>query len=162
MISFIISLIPLLFIVYYLIVLKRSSVSIYIKSLSAKKNGSICYNCSSDIDPSIKTNWFSGKATLCISCERDRSVKTLINPFKSKLYKFDKYFFNEKFEKYQMILLIISMSFIFTNIILSSFFDTKIGSIPSNILLGFYWFMMIYRVRVSLRGYLKREDVVVK
>ncbi len=162
MISFIISLIPLLFIVYYLIVLKRSSVSIYIKSLSAKKTGSICYNCSSDIDPSIKTNWLSGKATLCISCERDRSLKTLINPFKSKLYKFDKYFFNEKFEKYQMILLIISMSFIFTNIILSSFFDTKIGSIPSNILLGFYWFMMIYRVRVSLRGYLKRDDVIVK
>jgi len=120
MISFIISLIPLLFIAYYFIILKRSSVNIYIKSLSSKKTGSICYNCSSDIEPSIKTNWF---------------------------------------EKYQMILLIISMSFIFTNIILSSFFDIKIGSIPSNILLGFYWFMMIYRVRVSLRGYLKRDGV---
>lgn len=158
MISFVISLIPLLFIVYYLIVLKRSSVSIYIKSLSAKKTGSICYNCSSDIfDPSIKTNWFSGKATLCLSCERDRSVKTLINPLKSRLYKFDKYFFNEKFEKYQMILLIISISIIFINIILAAFFNIEIGSIPSNILLGFYWFMMVYRIRVSLRGYLKRK-----
>ena len=159
MISFIISLIPLLFIAYYLIVLKRSSVSIYIKSLSAKKNGSICYNCSSDIDPSIKTNWFSGKATLCISCERDRSVKTLINPLKSRLYKFDKYFFNEKFEKYQMILLIISISIMFINIILAAFFNIEIGSIPSNILFSFYWFMMVYRIRVSLRGISKEKTL---
>lgn len=162
MISLIISLIPLLFIVYYLIYMKRSSVGIYIKSLTAKKSGSICYNCSVDIEPDTKTNWFSGKATLCKSCERDKSVKTLINPFKSKLYKFDKYFFNEKFEKHQMILLITSISLIFINITLAAIFNIKIGSIPSNILLGFYWFMMVYRVRVSLRGYLKREDVVVK
>ena len=157
MISLIISIIPLIIIIYYFIIIESNGgMNIYIKSLSAKKMGSICYNCSCDVDPNSKPNWFNNDASLCRSCERDHSVKTLISPIKSRLYKFNKYFFNKKFEKYQTVILIVSISLIFINIFLS-FFDIKITSIPANILLSIYWSMMVYRVKISLKGYFNRE-----
>lgn len=157
MISLIISIFPLLIIAYYFIFLKlNGGLNIYIKSLTAKKIGSICYNCACEVLPNNKTNWFNNDATLCKSCERDHQVKSLINPIKSLLYRFNKYFFNKKFEKYQTVFLAISISLIFLNIVLS-FFDIKITSIPSNILLSIYWLMVVYRVKISLKGYSNRD-----
>lgn len=129
----------------------------YVKSLSNKKNGLTCYECNSDFD--FPLLHFLGLITeepkVCKSCERDRRVDFLINPFKSKYYNFDKIFFNSKFDKYLSILLFITIGLIVFDISMI-FFDIRVSSIPNNILLTIYWCLMIYRVKVVMRGTSKK------
>lgn len=119
----------------------------YVKSLSNKKNGLSCYECNSDLDFDFP---LLVNPKVCKSCERDRRVKFLINPFKSK-YNFDRLFFSSKFEKYLSILLFIIIGLVILDVSLI-LFDIKVSSIPNNILLTIYWCLMIYRVKVVMRG----------
>ena len=150
MISFIISLIPFTMICYYLIIIKRSGgVKDYVSNLGDKKRGQNCYECYIPLNSQIDyANLDKCDPKLCLSCERDRAVKSLFNPFKSKIYKFNKFFFTKKFEKYQFVILMLSLGVIISNIVLS-FFEIKITSIPGNLLLSLYWFLMVYRVRIA-------------
>ena len=149
MISFIISLLPLSMICYYFFIIKRNGVKDYVSNLGDKKRGQNCYECYTLLNSKIDyTNFDKCDPKLCLSCERDRAVKSLFNPLKSRIYKFDKFFFIKKFEKYQFVILIVSLGVIIVNIILS-FFEIKISSIPGNLLLSLYWFLMIYRVKIA-------------
>ena len=154
MISLIISLIPLSMICYYFIYMKISGgAKNYVSNLGDKKRGLDCYECSTELSTEIDYSDLSKcDPKLCLSCDRDRAVKTLFNPIRSRIYKFDKFFFTKNFEKYIFGLLIISLIVVFTNAILSLALDIEISSIPGNLLLGLYWFFMIYRVRVANRG----------
>lgn len=142
---------------YYFIYMKISGgIKNYVSNLGDKKRGLNCYECSTELY-SANTLWSGTDLSkcdpkLCLSCDRDRAVKTLFNPIRSRIYKFDKFFFTKNFEKYIFGLLIISLIVVFTNAILSLALDIKISSIPGNLLLGLYWFFMIYRVRVANRG----------
>jgi hypothetical protein len=151
MISLIISLFPIFLIIFYFVYIKRvGGLGTYVKNLSNKKNGISCYECNSDLDLfPVKHD-----PKVCQSCERDRRVKFLINPLKSKYYDFEKIFFDAKFDKYLSILLFIAIGLILFDVVLI-FFDIGMSSIPNNILLIIYWLLMIYRVKVVMRGYKK-------
>jgi len=151
MISLIISLVPIFLIIFYFVYIKRvGGLGTYIKNLSNKKNGISCYECNSDLDLfPVKHD-----PKVCQSCERDRRVKFLINPLKSKYYDFDKIFFDAKFDKYLSILLFIAIGLILFDVVLI-FFDIRMSSIPNNILLVIYWLLMIYRIKVVMKGYKK-------
>ena len=157
MISFLISLIPLSMICYYFIYMKTSGgVKNYVSNLGDKKRGLNCYECSTELGTQIDYSDLNKcDPKLCLSCDRDRAVKTLFDPVKSRIYKFDKFFFIKDFEKYIFGLLIISLVVVFTNAILSLAFDLKVSSIPGNLLLGLYWIFMIYRVKIANKGYKK-------
>ena len=150
MISFIISLIPLSMICYYFIYLKvNGGAKGYVSNLGDKKRGQNCYECYTELNFEIDyTKLDKCDPKLCLSCERDRAVKSLFNPFKSKIYKFDKFFFTKNFEKYQFIILMVSLGIILFNAVLS-FFEIKNSSIPGNLLLALYWFLMLYRVKIA-------------
>jgi hypothetical protein len=151
MISLIISLFPIFLIIFYFFYIKRvGGLGTYVKNLSNKKNGISCYECNSDLDLfPVKHD-----PKVCQSCERDRRVKFLINPLKSKYYDFDKIFFDAKFDKYLSILLFIAIGLILFDVVLI-FFDIRMSSIPNNILLVIYWLLMIYRIKVVMKGYKK-------
>jgi len=151
MISLIISIVPIFLIIFYFVYIKRvGGLGTYIKNLSNKKNGISCYECNSDLDLfPVKHD-----PKVCQSCERDRRVKFLINPLKSKYYDFDKIFFDAKFDKYLSILLFIAIGLILFDVVLI-FFDIRMSSIPNNILLVIYWLLMIYRIKVVMKGYKK-------
>lgn len=159
MISFIFSLIPFCMICYYFLYLRTSGgIKDYVSNLGNKKRGQNCYECSTDLNSHIDyTDLNKCDPKLCLSCDRDRAVKSLVSPLRSRIYKFDKLFFIKDFEKYQFVILITSISLIVLNVILS-FFDIKITSIPANFLLGIYWFFMIYRVRIANSGYKKSSQ----
>jgi hypothetical protein len=151
MISFLISLIPFSMICYYFIYLKVSGgAKGYVSNLGDKKRGQNCYECYTELNSEIDyTKLDKCDPKLCLSCERDRVVKSLFNPFKSKIYKFDKFFFTKNFEKYIFGLLIISIAVVFTSATLSLALDLKVSSIPGNLLLGLYWLLMLYRVKIA-------------
>jgi len=157
MLSFIISLIPFFLIAFYFIYLKsKGGMKSYANSMSNKKLGIVCYECSSNISSEYSDKIFtpSQEIRICKSCERDRKVKSLINPLKSNYYKFDTIFFNKKFEKYLFILLVSAISLIVIQLVLSIFKFTN-SSIPTNILLTIYWVFMIYRIKIVMKGYKK-------
>lgn len=112
-------------------------------NLRYKKSGLNCYECSQDIPDDLTPD----HALLCKSCERDKSVKSILNPIKAFKYKFHKFFFSKNFEKHLAKILIFAVSLIVIQIILL-FFDIKISSIFINLLLSVYWFLMIYRLRL--------------
>lgn len=145
---------------YYFFYLRITSGGIkdYVSNLGNKKRGQNCYECSTDLNSDIDyTDLSKCDPKLCLSCDRDRAVKSLVSPLKSRIYKFDKFFFIKDFEKYQFIILITSISLTVLNVILS-FFGIKITSIPANLLLVIYWFFMIYRVRIANSGYKKSSQ----
>lgn len=154
MISFLISLIPLSMICYYFVYMRFSGgAKNYVSNLGDKKRGLNCYECSTELSTQIDYSDLNKcDPKLCLSCDRDRVVKTLFNPIKSRIYKFDKFFFTKIFDKYIFGLLIVSLIVVFLNATLSLIFDIKISSIPGNLLLGLYWFFMIYRVSIANRG----------
>jgi hypothetical protein len=157
MISLIISLIPFTLIAFYFFYLKsKGGIKSYVNSMSNKKLGIVCYECSGDISSEYSDKIFtpSQEIRICKSCERDRKVKSLINPLKSTYYKFDRIFFDKKFEKYLFILLISAILLIGVQLILS-IFKVANSSIPTNILLTIYWTFMIYRVKIVMKGYKK-------
>ncbi len=153
MISFLISLLPFCIILYYFIYIKTSGgIKNYVSNLGDKKRGQYCYECFTDLNTQIDYSDLNKcNPKLCLCCDRDRAVKKLFNPVKSRIYKFDKFFFTKNFEKYNFILLVSSLILVFSNLILS-FFEIKISTIPGNILLGIYWFLMVYRVNIANKG----------
>lgn len=157
MLSLIISLIPFFLIAFYFIYLKsKGGMKSYANSMSNKKLGIICYECSYDISHEYSDKIFTPTQDIriCKSCERDRKIKSLTNPLKSSYYKFDRIFFDKKFEKYLFILLVSAISLIVIQLILSIFKVTN-SSMPTNILLTIYWIFMIYRIKIVMKGYKK-------
>jgi hypothetical protein len=165
MLSLIISLIPFFLIAFYFLYLKsKGGMKSYANSMSNKKLGIICYECSYDLSQECSDKIFTQSGApflkpnhhirICKSCERDRKVKSLINPLKSSYYKFDTIFFDTKFEKYLFIILMSAISLIFLQLILS-IFKVASSSIPTNTLLTIYWVFMIYRVKIVMKGYKK-------
>lgn len=148
MISLIISIIPFFLIAYYFFFLKRKSKE-YSWNLIQKKSGSMCYKCSEDLSNSGQ-DLVSGTPTLCTSCDRDRSIKKVLNPIRVSRYKFDKFFFHKDFEKYLGGILLFVFGTLLLQIILM-FLDYKSSSIPTNLLLTLYWFLLIYRLKIVLK-----------
>jgi hypothetical protein len=143
MISILFSVLPFVLIVFYYIMLSaKGGLSDFATNLRYKKSGLNCYECSQHIHDLCPDH-----ALLCKSCERDRSVKSILNPIKAFKYKFDKFFFSKNFEKHLSKILIFAISLIVVQVILL-FFDIKISSIFVNAILTIYWLLMIYRIRL--------------
>jgi len=147
MISILFSVLPLVLIVfYYIMISAKGGISDFSTNLRYKKSGHNCYECSQHIHD-IGSLLCPDHALLCKSCERDRSVKSILSPVKALRYKFHKLFFSENFEKHLGKILILAVSLIVVQVILL-FFDIKISSIFVNVILTIYWLLMIYRIRL--------------
>ena len=143
MISILFSVLPFVLIVFYYIMINaKGGLSDFSTNLRYKKSGLNCYECSQHIQDLCPDH-----ALLCKSCERDRSVKSILNPVKALRYKFHKLFFSKNFEKHTILILILASSLFVVQVILL-FFDIKISSIFVNAILTIYWLLMIYRIRL--------------
>ena len=143
MISILFSVLPFVLIVfYYIMISAKGGLSDFSTNLRHKKSGLNCYECSQHIQDLCPDH-----ALLCKSCERDRSVKSILNPVKALRYKFHKLFFSKNFEKHLGKILILAVSLLVVQVILL-FFDIKISSIFVNAILTIYWLLMIYRIRL--------------
>lgn len=153
MISILFSVLPFVLIVFYYIMINaKGGLSDFSTNLRYKKSGLNCYECSQHIQDLCPDH-----ALLCKSCERDRSVKSILNPVKALRYKFHKLFFSKNFEKHTILILILAASLFLVQVILLAyignqdatlFFDIKISSIFVNAILTIYWLLMIYRIRL--------------
>jgi hypothetical protein len=88
MITFLFTLIPFVFIVYYIFIMKKSK---YVSS--DLKSGEICYSCKEKMDIDrleVLENLLNNKSNyrLCQSCKRDEKLDEIVNH--SKLSKINK------------------------------------------------------------------------
>jgi hypothetical protein len=149
MISLLFTLIPLIFIIYYMFVVSRSK---YVTS--NLKTGEMCYSCKDKIEVdreelleiliNNKSNY-----SLCQSCERDEKLDKIVNHSKlSRLNRFKLYLISDDYNKMSKILLGLLVLFCITDITLKTVFDIKLFSYFYNTFLVCYWLLLIYRHKI--------------
>ncbi len=144
--SLVFSLAPFLFIIYYMIMVKKT------KYISMDlRNGEMCYCCKNKIEMSksdVLYNILNNKKnyTICKSCQRDEKLDKLVNNSRlSKLNKFKLFLLSEKYEKVSKYLLISLVFLLSFDLMLKLVFQTKWFSPIYNFYLIFYWLLIIYR-----------------
>lgn len=146
--SFLFLLIPVTFVIYYLITSKKN------KHISAEMRiGEICYNCKSKIEISRNQVWdniIDDKThyTLCKSCQRDTKLNGIVgNKLHSKLVKF-KLILLEDSKILTIYLLSIMVILLICHLLLAIIFHITWFNIIINGYLTLYWLMMLYRIRL--------------
>jgi hypothetical protein len=146
MISLLFTLVPFIFIVYYMTI---SSKSKYVTS--DLKSGEICYSCKEkmEIDQvELLDNLLNNKTNyrLCQSCKRDEKLDEIVNHSKlSKLNRFKLYLISDGYNKMAKMLLGLLVLLCIADITLKVVSDIKGFSYFYNIFLVFYWLLIIYR-----------------
>lgn len=144
--SLIFSLLPFIFIVYYLSITSKSK---YVSS--DLKSGEICYSCKEKMDidrEELLENLLNNKTNyrLCQSCKRDEKLDKIVNHSKlSRLNKFKLYLISDDYNKFAKILLGFLLIFCITDITLKVVFNIKGFSYFYNTFLVVYWVLIIYR-----------------
>ena len=146
MITFLFTLIPFVFIVYYIFIMKKSK---YVSS--DLKSGEICYSCREKMDidrMEVLENLLNNKSNyrLCQSCKRDEKLDEIVNHSKlSKINKFKLYLISDSYDKFFKILLVLLLIFCITDVTLKVVFNIKGFSYFYNTFLVCYWLLLIYR-----------------
>ena len=149
MLSIIFSLIPFIFIIYYMIMLRKTK---YVTM--DLKNGEMCYCCKGKIEMDrndVMYNILNNKANYCIckACQRDEKLDEIVNHSKlSKLNKFKFFLLSEKYDKFSKYLITSIVVLVFFDVILRMIFHIKWFGPIYNIYLVCYWLLMIYRHRL--------------
>ena len=121
--SLIFTLIPFIFIIYYLSITSKSK---YVSS--DLKSGEICYSCREKMDidkEELLENLINNKSNyrLCQSCKRDEKLDEIVNHSKlSKLNKFKLYLISDSYSKFFKILLALLLIFCITDVTLKVVF----------------------------------------
>jgi len=146
MISFLFSLLPFIFITYYMTMLRKTK---YITM--DLRNGEMCYCCKDKIEMDkndVLYNILNNKANyqICKSCQRDEKLDEIVNYSKlSKLNKFKFFLLSEKYDKLAKYLLFSLVILVTLDITLKIVFDIKWFSPIYNLYLVCYWILLIYR-----------------
>jgi hypothetical protein len=144
--SLIFSLIPFVFIIYYLSITSKSK---YVSS--DLKSGEICYSCKEKMDidrAELLENLLNNKTNyrLCRSCKRDENLDKIVNHSKlSRLNRFKLYLIGDDYNKFAKILLVFLVVFCTTDITLKVVFGIKSFAYFYNTFLVCYWLLLIYR-----------------
>ena len=149
MISFIISLFPLILILIAFIQVRRSGgLKHLIGRLKMKRDGYICHGCST-FNPSAITN--EDKVWRCKSCFRDLRIYQINSRPKFYFDLLGGYLVHKNFDKIQNITIVFCISLLFIQIILY-FFDIRPNlSIISNLLFSILWIFIILRNWIVLK-----------
>lgn len=146
MISLLFTLIPFIFIVYYMTIISKSK---YVTS--DLKSGEICYSCKEKMkidQVELLDNLLNNKTNyrLCQSCKRDEKLDEIVNYSKlSKLNRFKLYLISDSYNKMAKMLLGLLVLLCITDVTLKVVSDIKGFSYFYNIFLVFYWLLIIYR-----------------
>ena len=147
--SLIFSLIPFIFIIYYMIMLRKTKyVAIDLR------NGEMCYCCKGKIEmdrSDVMYNIINNKTNyqICKACQRDEKLDEMISHSKlSKLNKFKFFLFSEKYDKLAKYLLFSLVILLFFDITLKMVFHIQWFSPIYNLYIASYWLLMIYRHRL--------------
>ena len=146
MISILFTIIPFIFIVYYIFIVRKSK---YVTS--DLKSGEICYSCKEkmEIDQvELFENLINNKTNyrLCQSCKRDEKLDKIVNHSKlSKINRFKLYLISDSYNKIFKISIALLLIFCIVDITLKVVFDIKVFSYFYNTFLVCYWLLLIYR-----------------
>lgn len=149
MISLLFTIIPFIFIVYYMITVSKSKYVTY-----DLKSGEICYSCKEKMKidkEELFENLINNKSNyrLCQSCKRDEKLDEIVNHSKlSMLNKFKLYLISDDSNKMAKILLYLLVVFALGDIALKVIFDIKSFGYFYNTFLVCYWLFLIYRHRL--------------
>lgn len=149
MMSVLYALIPFIFIIYYMIMVKKT------KYVSMDlRNGEMCYCCKGkmDIDKSdLLNNILNNKTNyrICKACQRDEKLDEIVNHRKlSKINKFKLFLLSEKYDKFARYLLLSLVFLVSFDLVLKLVFQIKWFTPIYNLYLVCYWLIMIYRHRL--------------
>lgn len=149
MMSVLYALIPFIFIIYYMIMVKKT------KYVSMDlRNGEMCYCCKGkmDIDKSdLLNNILNNKTNyrICKACQRDEKLDEIVNHRKlSKINKFKLFLLSEKYDKFSRYLLFSLVFLVSLDLTLKLVFQIKWFTPIYNLYLVCYWLLMIYRHRL--------------
>jgi hypothetical protein len=137
--SLIFTFISFSFIVYYIILVKKSE---YISS--DLKSGEICYSCKEKLEveqDEVFQNLINNKTNyqLCQSCKRDEKLDEIVNHSRlSIINRFKLYLISEKDNRLLLYLVFLLLIFCITDITLKIIFDIKWFSYFYNLFLVFY------------------------
>ena len=144
--SVIFTLIPFIFIIYYMIMVKNT------KYVSMDlRNGEMCYCCKGKIEMDrneLLSNILNNVTNyrICKACQRDEKLDEIVNHNKlSKINKFKFFLLSEKYDKFARYLLFSLVILLFLDITLKIVFDIKLFSPIYNLYLVCYWILLIYR-----------------
>ena len=147
--SIIFSLIPFAFIIYYMIMVKKT------KYVSMDlRNGEMCYCCKGkmDIDKNdLLRNILNNKTNyrICKACQRDEKLDEIVNHSKlSKINKFKLFLLSEKYDKFSRYLLFSLVFLVSFDLVLKLVFQIKWFTPIYNLYLVCYWLLLIYRHRL--------------
>jgi len=144
--SIIFSLIPFIFITYYMIMLRKTK---YVTM--DLRNGEMCYCCKGKIEMDrndVMYNILNNVTNyrICKACQRDEKLDEIVNHSKlSKINKFKFFLLSEKYDKFARYLLFSLVILVFLDITLKMVFDIKWFSPIYNLYLVCYWLLLIYR-----------------
>lgn len=147
--SIIFSLIPFIFITYYMIMLRKTK---YVTM--DLRNGEMCYCCKDKIEidrNEVLYNMLNNKTNyrICKACQRDEKLDEIVNHSKlSKINKFKFFLLSERYDKFSKYLLFSLVFFVFSDVVLKMVFDIKWFTPIYNLYLVCYWLLMIYRHRL--------------
>jgi len=144
--SIIFTLIPFIFIIYYVIMVKNT------KFITMDlRNGEMCYCCKGKIEMDrndVMYNILNNVTNyrICKACQRDEKLDEIVNHSKlSKLNKFKLFLLSEKYDKFAKYLLFSLVILVTLDITLKIVFDIKWFSPIYNLYLVCYWILLIYR-----------------
>ena len=146
MISLLFTLIPFIFIIYYMTTLGKSN---YVTS--DLKSGEMCYCCKEKMEVDqveLLENLINNKDNyrLCQSCKRDEKLDKIVNHSKlSKINRFKLYLISDSYNKIFKISIALLLIFCIVDITLKVVFDIKVFSYFYNTFLVCYWLLLIYR-----------------
>lgn len=146
MISLLFTLVPFIFIFYYIFIVRKSK---YVTS--DLKSGEICYSCKEkmEIDQvELLDNLLNNKTNyrLCQSCKRDEKLDEIVNHSKlSRINRFKLYLISDRYNRLFKILILLLVIFCIVDITLKVVFDIKGFSYFYNSFLALYWILMIFR-----------------
>lgn len=151
MVSVIFCISPFFIMAYYFLILrKRESLDWYIKK------GHICYNCKEDLNISEDDSWdrlasMDNYSKLCVSCNRDRKISSINNQILSFKYKFQNFMVSPKYDKMNLLFLLIIVFSIGLDVILklnNIKLDLWIIYGSSNII---WWSLIIWKTLYTTR-----------
>ena len=146
MISLIFTLIPFIFIIYYMTTLGKSN---YVTS--DLKSGEMCYCCKEKMEVDqveLLENLINNKDNyrLCQSCKRDEKLDEIVNHSKlSKLNRFKLYLISDSYNRLFKVFIALLLIFCITDITLKVVFDIKWFGYFYNVFLVCYWTLIVYR-----------------
>lgn len=150
MISFIISLLtPLLILIGHLQIKRKGGLGYLTSRLKMKRDGDICYNCSTYNSETIDSpfNGHSRQNTiwLCKSCFRQIRIFQINNKLKFYLHELGRLVIHKNFDKFEKLIIIVGILLIISQFTLYFLGISVSLSIITNTLLCFLWTLIIFR-----------------